>query len=236
MSQVVEQPLLLNEDGPSKEEESEVTCWQKVFRSIKIAGPGMVVMLADTDAGCLITAGQTGAQWGYSLIPMQIALIPVVFMAQELAVRCALCTGKGAALLIKEEFGTKWAWFATITIVITCIGAIISEISGFVGVCQLIDVPEWAGIITIIAILLGTIFTGSYDRVENVALVFGAFELVFIVTMIMAAPAPKDFTIRVPITDPEFLYIAAANVGAVVMPWMIFYQQSAIVDKKINCG
>ena len=30
-----------------------------------IIGPGLVVMLADTDAGSVITAAQSGAVWGY---------------------------------------------------------------------------------------------------------------------------------------------------------------------------
>ena len=31
-------------------------------------GPGLTVMLADTDAGSIITAAQSGAQWGYKLL------------------------------------------------------------------------------------------------------------------------------------------------------------------------
>ena len=30
-------------------------------------GPGLVVMLADTDAGSLITAAQSGRRWGYAM-------------------------------------------------------------------------------------------------------------------------------------------------------------------------
>lgn len=40
--------------------------------------------------------------------------------------------------------------------------------------------------------------------------------------------------ITVPYRDPSYLYLVAANVGAVVMPWMIFYQQGAIVDKQLT--
>jgi Mn2+/Fe2+ NRAMP family transporter len=29
-----------------------------------LVGPGLVVMLADTDAGSLITAAQSGSRWG----------------------------------------------------------------------------------------------------------------------------------------------------------------------------
>jgi len=41
-----------------------------------VAGPGLVVMLADTDAGSVITAAQSGAQWGYKLLALQLLLDP----------------------------------------------------------------------------------------------------------------------------------------------------------------
>ena len=39
-----------------------------------------------------------------------------------------------------------------------------------------------------------------------------------------------------PFADRDFLFLFAANIGAVIMPWMIFYQQSATVDKKLQPG
>ena len=32
----------------------------------------------------------------------------------------------------------------------------------------------------------------------------------------------------------EYLYLVAANIGAVIMPWMVFYQQSSVVEKKLT--
>jgi Mn2+/Fe2+ NRAMP family transporter len=40
--------------------------------------------------------------------------------------------------------------------------------------------------------------------------------------------------IQIPIMNHDYLYLAAANIGAVIMPWMIFYQQSAIADKRLK--
>jgi len=37
-----------------------------------------------------------------------------------------------------------------------------------------------------------------------------------------------------PVKDSAYLYLVAANIGAVIMPWMIFYQQSAVADKKLR--
>uniref|UniRef100_A0A7S2TP45 Uncharacterized protein n=1 Tax=Lotharella oceanica TaxID=641309 RepID=A0A7S2TP45_9EUKA len=37
-----------------------------------------------------------------------------------------------------------------------------------------------------------------------------------------------------PVQDKAYVRLATANIGAVIMPFMIFYQQSAIVDKKLS--
>ena len=37
-----------------------------------------------------------------------------------------------------------------------------------------------------------------------------------------------------PLGDRNYLLLIASNIGAVIMPWMIFYQQSATVDKKLK--
>ena len=41
---------------------------------------------------------------------------------------------------------------------------------------------------------------------------------------------------RLPLGDRQFRYMAAAIIGATFNPWMIFYQQSATVDKKLQPG
>src|SRR6201997_4742852 len=56
-------------------------------RWLAVAGPGILVMLADTDAGSIITAAQSGAQWGYRLLLAQLLLVPVLYLCQELTVR-----------------------------------------------------------------------------------------------------------------------------------------------------
>jgi Mn2+/Fe2+ NRAMP family transporter len=38
------------------------------------------------------------------------------------------------------------------------------------------------------------------------------------------------------VTDPKYLYLVSANIGAVIMPWMVFFQQSSIVEKRLGVG
>src|ERR1700674_4918257 len=99
-----------------------------------VAGPGVVVMLADTDAGSVITAAQSGAEWGYRLLLLQLVLAPILYVVQELTVRLGIVSGKGHAELIRDHFGRGWAWLSVATLVLACIGALLSELSGLAGV------------------------------------------------------------------------------------------------------
>ena len=150
-----------------------------------VFGPGLVVMFADTDAGSIIVAAQSGAQWGYHLLLLQFLLMPILFIAQELAVRLGIVTAKGHGELIKNKFGTCWAWISVSTLIISCIGAMLSEFSGLAGVGNLFGVPTIVVMMLVIAFLSIVVLTGSYRFVERIALLFGLFEMVFFVSFIL---------------------------------------------------
>lgn len=204
---------------------------------LSIFGPGIVVMLADTDAGSIIVAAQSGAQWGYKLLLLQFILMPILYIAQELTVRLGLVTGKGHGELIKEKFGQAWAWLSVVTLLICCIGAIITELSGLAGVGAMVGIPAWKTMIFVVTFLTFLAWTGSYRSVELVALFLGAFELVFLWVAYQAHPSSSEILAglkEIPWHNTQYLYLAAGNIGAVIMPWMIFYQQSAVLDKGLN--
>ena len=202
-----------------------------------VAGPGLVVMLADTDAGSIITAAQSGAEWGYGLLLLQLILVPILFMVQELTVRLGIVTRKGHAELIRDQYGRAWAWLSVGTLVISCIGALLSELSGLAGVGLLIGVPAPITMTLVVAALVVMAYRGSYLSVERIAIAVGLFELVFLAVAWRAQPGLADLvagSINITWRDPNYLYLVAANIGAVIMPWMVFYQQSSVVEKKLT--
>lgn len=204
---------------------------------LAVLGPGIVVMLADTDAGSVITAAQSGAQWGYKLLILQFILIPILFIAQELTVRLGLVTGKGHGELIRETFGFPAAVLSVSTMALACMGALITEFSGMAGVGMLFNVPAWLTMLIAASGLILMVWTGSYRSVERVAMIFGAFELAFFLVAWKAHPSSSEIlnsAASLPLAHSDFHYLIAANIGAVVMPWMIFYQQSAVIDKGLN--
>lgn len=202
-----------------------------------VVGPGLVVMLADTDAGSAIVAAQSGAQWGYRLLLLQLVLMPILYVVQELTVRLGLVTRKGHGELIAEHFGRGWAWLSVGTLLVSCVGAMLTEFSGIAGVGSLLGVSPWISVLLTIVFLVTVAATGSYRRVELVALSLGIFELAFVAVAVVSRPSSAAMVhsmAQIPLNNREYLLLLASNVGAVIMPWMVFYQQSAVVDKGLD--
>lgn len=201
-------------------------------------GPGITVMLADTDAGSIVTAAQSGAQWGYSLLLLQILLIPILYFVQELTTRIGITTGRGHGELIREYFGPGWAWFSVLTLSVSAIGALVTEFSGIAGAGLLFGISDWVSVPLAALMLILLTRLGRYSLVERVAILVGLFELVFLPAAIMAHPNPGAIVNALfghqPLSSKSYFLLIAANVGAVIMPWMIFYQQGAVVDKGLD--
>ncbi len=209
---------------------------KRLARSLAVFGPGLVVMLADTDVGSVITAGQSGVQWGYQLLALQLILVPILYMVQELTVRLGIFTGRGHGELICATFGPFWGWVSATGLGIATVGALLTEFSGVAGVGELYGLPRFTTLPIAAIALLAVVLTGSYRRVERAAIILGLFELAFFFVAWAAHPdgaALVAGSLSIPYANKDYLYLAAANIGAVVMPWMIFYQQSAIADKRL---
>ena len=168
-------------------------------------------MLADIEAGSVITLAQSGAQWGYRLLLMQILLVPLMFMAQELTVRLGLCTGKGYAELVRERYGRGIAMAVTAVLLLSCFGALVTEMSGLVGAGSLFGIAPWETLTLVVALVIGMVVKARPNAGEI------AHEIW-----------------RMPFTDHAYLYLVAANLGTSIMPWTIFYQQSALIKKGLN--
>lgn len=204
------------------------------LRLLVMLGPGLMVMLADTDAGSVITAAQSGARYGYQLVAAQLVLIPILYLVQETTARLGLVTGQGHGALIRATFGRGWALLSAGTLFVACIGALITEFAGIAGVGELVGLPRLATLGLAAGAITTLLLAGRYRRIELVGVAIGALELLFIPAAIMAHPDTSAVLAGLahPISaDRAYMTLLAANVGAVIMPWMVFYQQEAVIDK-----
>jgi len=211
--------------------------WARFFR---IVGPGVMVCLADTDGPCLLTAGQSGSTYRYSLVLCQLVLIPILFAAQELTARLAVCTKQGTTALIRQHYGHFWAWFACSLHVLMCW---IGQASEFGAIGQLYR--EAFGIDTMVTntvqyvILLGIILMGrlGFRLTEVVGIALGCLQLVFVALMLKSQADPAEVVRGLGefhFEKPSYEILLAGNIGAVIMPWMLYYQQSAVCERKIE--
>jgi Mn2+/Fe2+ NRAMP family transporter len=201
------------------------------------AGPGLVAMLADTDAGSVITVAQSGAEWGYALLLPNLLFIAFMFVAQESAMRLALGTGSGIAELVARHFGRRAAALLLAALAASCFGGLLSELSGLAGVAEAFGAPVAPVIAATVLGLILIVVTGSYRRVERISLLVGLLELAFLVMAWRAAPAAATIAAqatRLPLADHGYLYLLAANLGTSIIPWTLLYQASASVDKGLG--
>jgi Mn2+/Fe2+ NRAMP family transporter len=202
-----------------------------------IAGPGIVVMVADNDAGGITTYAATGAKYGYNLILFLILLIPVAYYVQEMTVRLGAVTKRGHAEAIFTGFGAFWGWFSLIDLMIVDWLTLVTEFIGMTSALEIFGIPAWLTYAGVVALLGTIVINGRYWTWEKIALLFCALNLVYIPGAFMVHPSARDVLHQTFLPsfpnglDGQLFFFLMANIGTTIAPWMLFFQQSAVVDK-----
>jgi len=216
--------------------------WKRLGLLLTLVGPGILVMVADNDAGGVITYAQTGATYGIGFfIPFLLLMIPVAYVVQEMTVRLGAVTGRGHAEMIWGRYGAFWGAFSLFDLVVANILTLVTEFIGItVGMKVFGVAPIWsaAGGFVLVA---GVLLFLRYTTWERVALWIAAGNLVFVPLAIAAHPhwgqvaaALGSWQIPAGVAVGGFLYVILANLGTTIAPWMLFFQQSSVVDKGLT--
>ena len=204
-----------------------------------VFGPAWIVMIADVDAPSIITAGESGAKFGYHMIFILLLLIIPLFFIQEASGRLGLATGKGLAGVIRDHYSKRLAVLAALPMFVTDFLTYVAEYTGIavglgvLGISPFISLP--------IAFMLHSmlVFTGSYKNTERILLgISGVLLLSYILDLVLMKPSATQVAYALtpfqPYFEPTFAFMVAANVGAVIMPWMLFYQTGAVAEKGLK--
>ncbi len=219
----------INPSGFRQSETASAGGTFSVRKFLQVVGPGLLVCFADTDGPCLITAAASGSRYGYSLVSAQLILIPILYVVQELAVRLALNTGCGLTELLLKHYGFRTALVACAVLVLTCVAAVMSEMSCLAQIGTLWGIPALATSLASIALLMALVLTNSLRKVEIIGVVLGSCQLVFLGVMYLVLPQWSTLRrVETHFLEDRWVQLLAANIGAVIMPWMLFYQQSAL--------
>jgi len=202
-----------------------------------IAGPGIIVMVADNDAGGITTYSVTGAKYGYGLIWFLVLLGPVAYFVQEMTVRLGAVTKRGHAEAIFDAFGSFWGWFSLLDLSLLNWLTLVTEFIGMTAALSIFGVPTYLTV-TIVAIVMAVIvLQGRYWTWEKLAILFCSLNLVYIPAAFLVHPSVGDIVSKGVVPNlslgfnGELVFILMAIIGTTIAPWMIFFQQSAVVDK-----
>jgi Mn2+/Fe2+ NRAMP family transporter len=212
-----------------------------LFTFLVVFGPGLIVMVADNDAGAVSTYSQAGAQYGTHLLWVVLLLLPVTYFIQEMVVRLGIATGQGHAAMIYQRFGKWWGLFSLVDLELVNFLTLVTEFAAIDLALSMMGVNPRIGVpLSAVALVLITL-TGSYRRWERTVVFLCFLDLAWFYIAFAMKPAMgaalRDTIIpsmpRGGITaDLTFLVIAI--VGTTVAPWQLFFQQSCIADKKLR--
>ncbi|MEM3637314.1 MAG: divalent metal cation transporter [Conexivisphaerales archaeon] len=211
-----------------------------ILSFLSIIGPAWIVMMADVDAPSIVTAGESGAAYGYHMIFILIILIVPLFFIQEAAGRVAVSTGKGLAEIIREHYSRRMAILASLPMFLTDFLSYSAEYAGAAVAMEVFGIAPYISLPLVFFIHALLVFTGSYKRTERILLLVSAVLLssyvvdAFLVGVDLQKLPNVGLNPIQPYADPSFGYMIAANVGAVIMPWMLFYQAGAVVQKGLK--
>lgn len=215
--------------------------YRKVWKAIKlyfiIAGPGIVVMVADNDAGGITTYAATGAKYGYNLIWFLLILVPVAYYVQEMTVRLGAVTKRGHAEAIFDGFGAFWGWFSLLDLMLVDWLTLVTEFIGMTAALKIFGIPPYITVIGVCLLMGIIVLNGRYWTWEKIALLFCAVNLIYIPGAFIVHPSASSIFHDGLIPNfpggfnGELFFFLMANIGTTIAPWMLFFQQSAVVDK-----
>ena len=204
-----------------------------------LIGPGVLVFLGENDAPSMLSYSADGARFGIGFfLPFVVLTFVMGFIVQEMTVRLGAVTHRGHAELIFDRFGRFWGFFSMGDLVIGNFLTLVTEFIGVRAGLGFFGVRPEIAVGGSLAIVVAAITTGRYWTWERIVLGLAIFNGLFIPAAILARPewsaVGHAFVTWTPLpvgNRYEILLLILATVGATVTPWMLFFQQSAVVDK-----
>ena len=212
--------------------------WRRFALFLAVMGPGLITASVDNDAGGITTYSVAGAHFGTKLLwtlgPVTVALIVV----QEMSARMGVVTGKGLADLIRENFGVRTTFWVSVALVVANLANTIAEFAGVAASLQIFRVPPWVSVPLVALGVWALVLKGSNRLVEKVFLVASLLYVAYPISLFLAKPDWGEVALAAvtPSFEANGAYVAIliGMVGTTIAPWMQFYQQAAVVEKRID--
>jgi NRAMP (natural resistance-associated macrophage protein)-like metal ion transporter len=199
-------------------------------------GPGLVTGAADDDPSGIGTYSQVGAAFGFRFLWTAVAALPMAIAVQEATARLGLFSGKGLAVLIKQEF-PKWVLYLALTLVVGAnsfnIGADLGSMAAatrlLVPIPQIVLVVAFASAMAFLEIAI------PYRQYSKVLRWLCLSILSYVLVLFIVNVSWHDVlrNLLVPSFSFKRAEIAAviAVFGTTISPYLFFWQTSEEVEE-----
>ena len=212
--------------------------WKQVLIFLALMGPGIITGSVDNDAGGITTYSVAGAIYGYKLLWTLIPSFIALAVVQEMNARMGIVTGKGLADLIRENFGVKVTFFIFLGLLAADIGNTATEFAGVAGSLMVFNVSKYISVPLVAIAVWILVVKGTYKTTERIFLLFSFCLLSYIVSALLAKPDWRQigsaFIKPAMHFDHSYLSMVLGIIGTTIAPWMQFYMQSAVIEKKLK--
>lgn len=212
--------------------------WRALLLFLAVMGPGVITGNVDNDANGIATYSIAGASFGYRLLWTLLLSTFALAVVQEMVARMGAVTGKGLADLIRERFRVRLTVFVMAVLIVANWANTVGDFAGVAGATEIFGVSRYLAVPVAAVLVWVLVVRGNYRAVERVFLLATLIYITYIVSAILARP-PWGEVLRATVTpsftfDPAYLATTIGVVGTTIAPWMQFYQQAAVVDKRLT--
>jgi Mn2+/Fe2+ NRAMP family transporter len=226
---------------PRRTGRSRLALRRRLTHFLMVAGPGLIVMVADNDAGAISTYTETGARFGSSLLWLMVLLLPVTYFVQEMVARLGIATGEGLASIIYERFGVWWGRFCLVDLLVLNFLTLVTEFAAVALVARQLGYSPFVAVPMAAVGLIALVGTGSYRRWERMTLLLCGLNIVWLWLAAVVRPdwGTAVFDSLVPSIPRggltgDLVFLVVAIVGTTIAPWQLFFQQSCVADKRLR--
>ncbi|BAH06544.1 NRAMP family divalent metal transporter [Clostridium kluyveri] len=202
-----------------------------------VIGPGLLAAMGDNDAGGVISYCVTGMKFGISIfIPLCIFLIIIPYAVQEMSMRIGTISGSSLIKLIRKYYGRYWVKYHVVALIVENILMLSTEFIGMTAGLIVIGIPIWMGTAISLILVLSIIIFAGYKKKEKMALLIGSSNVIFIVIAFIVHPSAVTssynfMSLSLIHGNNDLVWYTAAIAGNSIAPWMVFFQNSAYMDK-----
>lgn len=213
--------------------------WVTILLFLSLIGPGLITGNFGNDAGGITTYSVCGADFGLSMIWMVLPVTLILIMYQEMSGRLGAVTGKGLSDLIRENFGIRIAFYLMLGKFLAGIANTTAEFGGIAASMELFRVNKYISVPLMALLVWLLTIKSNYRKLEKIFLIGTLFFACYIIAGVLSPVdwhevAKQSLTPSFQIDSPRYLMLLVALIGTTIAPWMVFYHQSAVVEKGIS--